>query len=75
MSVVVTYQFVNDFFSTSTSVLLAISYINMGATIDLQLVKQIVKKPVGPILGIVCQYIGMPLVRKPSIKGNDLKSK
>lgn len=49
-------------FATSQGVIIAIVYVFMGATIDLEVVKGIVKKPIGPAVGIVCQYGGMPLI-------------
>ena len=62
MTVIINYQGINDIFITSIGVLLALAYVNMGATIDLSVVKQIVFKPIGPLLGIICQFGGMPLV-------------
>jgi len=49
-------------FSTSLGVLVACMYIVMGATIDLDVVKRIIKKPIGPLLGLFCQYCCMPLI-------------
>lgn len=40
----------------------AVVYFLMGMTIDLQVVKGIAKRPVGPAVGIFCQYIMMPLI-------------
>ena len=56
------YQGISDLFLKSIGVLLALVYINMGATLELEVVKNIVKKPVGPLVGICCQYVAMPLV-------------
>lgn len=65
-SVILTYQNVVNIFSTSLGLLVALVNINIGATINLDLVKSIVKRPVGPLIGLVCQYILMPLVSKPT---------
>lgn len=62
VSVLLTYQNLSSIFSTSLGVLIGIVYVNMGATIDLEVVKGIAKKPIGPLVGLVCQYIGMPLI-------------
>lgn len=49
-------------FATSMGVLIGLVYVLMGATIDFEVVKGIAKKPIGPVVGIVCQYGGMPVV-------------
>ena len=56
-------QVLSSIFSKSLGVLLSLVYINMGATIDLTVIKKIVKRPIGPLIGVACQYIIMPLVR------------
>ena len=56
------YETVNEIFTQTIAVIVAISYINMGATIDLSVIKQIAKRPIGPLIGILCQYVVMPLV-------------
>ncbi|XP_076043814.1 ileal sodium/bile acid cotransporter-like [Oratosquilla oratoria] len=62
ISVLLAYQNLNDIFTIAIGVLVALVYINMGATLDLEVIKQIVKKPIGPIVGITCQYLIMPLI-------------
>ncbi|GFS00190.1 ileal sodium/bile acid cotransporter-like [Elysia marginata] len=34
----------------------------MGLKVDIQVVKQVLKKPIGPVIGFCCQFICMPLV-------------
>ena len=34
----------------------------MGCAMDLKVVKETLKKPIGPMIGFICQYIFMPLI-------------
>jgi hypothetical protein len=52
----------NHFFMYSIIALVSMAYINMGSTLELEVVKKVVKKPVAPAVGLVCQYFYMPLV-------------
>ena len=49
-------------FAYSVATLVSLAYINMGCAMDLQVVKETLKRPIGPLIGIVCQYIAMPLI-------------
>jgi len=49
-------------FSYSVAVLVSLAYINMGCAMDLKVVKDTLKKPIGPMIGFICQYICMPLI-------------
>jgi len=49
-------------FSYSVAILVSLAYINMGCAMDLEVVKQTLKKPVGPLIGFICQYFIMPLL-------------
>lgn len=49
-------------FIISVTTMMALSYIGMGCAIDLQVVKEVLKKPVAPSIGFCCQYLLMPLV-------------
>ncbi|XP_069995515.1 hepatic sodium/bile acid cotransporter [Penaeus vannamei] len=62
MSVLLSYQKLNDIFTLAIGILVAVVYVNMGATMNLEIIKNISKKPIGPLLGIVCQYLFMPLI-------------
>ena len=42
--------------------LVTINYVNMGCHLDLQVVKETMKRPIGPVIGFVCQFTIMPLV-------------
>ncbi|XP_064088607.1 ileal sodium/bile acid cotransporter-like isoform X2 [Macrobrachium nipponense] len=61
-SVILSYQNLSDIFSQIIRILVAISYVNMGAAMDFSVVKDIIKRPVGPIIGMICQYLFMPLI-------------
>lgn len=41
--------------------LIALNYINMGVQLSMQNVCTVLKKPVGPCIGFVCQFFFMPL--------------
>jgi len=49
-------------FSYSVAILVSLAYINMGCAMDLKVVKETLKKPIGPMIGFICQYIFMPLI-------------
>jgi len=49
-------------FSYSVAILVSLAYINMGCAMDLEVVKKTLKKPVGPLIGFICQYFIMPLI-------------
>merc|ERR1712241_686671 len=49
-------------FSYSVAILVSLAYINMGCAMDLDVVKQTWRKPIGPLIGFACQYVAMPLI-------------
>nr|KAI8762904.1 solute carrier family 10 member 6-like [Biomphalaria glabrata] len=34
----------------------------MGVKVEISVIKAVLKKPVAPIIGLLCQYVGMPLI-------------
>jgi hypothetical protein len=52
----------NHIFIYSIIALVSMAYVNMGSTLDLDVVKKVIKKPVAPAVGLACQYGFMPLV-------------
>ncbi|CAG0884570.1 unnamed protein product [Darwinula stevensoni] len=42
--------------------LLSLAYINMGCALDLQVIKHTLRHPIGPVVGLIAQYIYMPLM-------------
>lgn len=55
-------RLIDTLFTISVASLVSILYINFGAALDLKKVRGIVLKPVGPAIGIFCQFLFMPLV-------------
>lgn len=51
----------NDLFTLVMIIMVVINTINMGAQLDIEIIKEVFKKPVGPIVGIVSQFGFMPL--------------
>ncbi|KAL0272345.1 UNVERIFIED_CONTAM: hypothetical protein PYX00_005354 [Menopon gallinae] len=52
---------IDKVFTYSVVILVSILYINFGCALDWDFVKEILKKPVGPLIGFVCQFGFMPL--------------
>jgi len=48
-------------FGYSVAALISFAYINFGCALDLKVMKEVLKKPVGPAIGFVSQFIFMPL--------------
>jgi len=48
-------------FGYSVAALISFAYINMGCALDLKVIKEVLKKPIGPAIGFVSQFIFMPL--------------
>lgn len=55
-------RLVDKIFTVSVIVLVSIIFINFGCALDVSLLKESFKKPTGIIIGIICQFIFMPLV-------------
>ncbi|CAG0916422.1 unnamed protein product [Notodromas monacha] len=49
-------------FLYSVVTLVSLAYINMGCSLDLKVVWDTIRRPVGPAVGISCQYLCMPLL-------------
>ncbi|CAM1320564.1 Uncharacterised protein g7518 [Pycnogonum litorale] len=49
-------------FTYSVIILVTLAYVNMGCTIDTEVVKSVIKKPIAPVIGLLCQYVCMPLI-------------
>ncbi|CRK88032.1 CLUMA_CG001818, isoform A [Clunio marinus] len=55
-------RLLDTMFSVTIVILLAILFVNFGASINTSVVKEIIKRPIGPAIGSVCQLIFMPLL-------------
>ncbi|KAL3185208.1 hypothetical protein MRX96_031082 [Rhipicephalus microplus] len=49
-------------FTVSVAVLVSLNYINMGCALDMEVVKDVLRRPIGPVVGFFSQYLAMPLV-------------
>merc|ERR1711874_330160 len=49
-------------FAYSVAILVSLAYINMGCALDLDVVKNTLKRPIGPAIGFICQFLVMPLL-------------
>lgn len=54
-------RFIDKMFVYSVIILVSILYINFGAAINMSTIKDIMRKPVGPAICFVCQFVFMPL--------------
>lgn len=57
-------RIIDKVFTVSVAVLVSILYINFGAALDLEKVKLILVRPIGPAIGFFCQYLVLPLVSR-----------
>lgn len=55
-------RLIDRIFTISVIILVSILYINFGAALDLGKVKEILVRPIGPLIAFVCQFLFMPLV-------------
>uniref|UniRef100_A0A336M0W0 CSON009876 protein n=1 Tax=Culicoides sonorensis TaxID=179676 RepID=A0A336M0W0_CULSO len=53
---------IDHIFTGTVALLVSILYINFGAALDLDKVKGILVKPIGPCIGFVGQFVLMPLI-------------
>lgn len=62
LKVILKDQTLNRLFTLIMSLMIIVNTINMGGQLDLHVIKAVFGKPVGPIVGFVCQFLLMPLV-------------
>lgn len=55
-------RLLDTLFAVTVVLLLAILFINFGAAIDIGVMKQIYRRPIGPAIGTVCQLVFVPLI-------------
>lgn len=53
---------IDTVFTVTVAVLVSIIYINFGAALQLDQLKSIMRRPVGPCIGFLCQFLFMPLI-------------
>ena len=49
-------------FTYSVAALVAIIYVNMGAALDVNTIRNTLRRPVGPAIGFMSQFVIMPMV-------------
>lgn len=54
---------IDHVFTGSIVLLVSILYINFGCAMDWDVCAKTIKRPIGPLIGCVCQFVLMPLVR------------
>ena len=52
----------NDLFTIVMTGMIIINTVNMGGQLDLDVIREVFKKPIGPAVGFVSQFLLMPLV-------------
>ena len=48
-------------FGYSVAVLISLAYINMGCALDLKVLREVLRRPIGPLIGFTAQFIFMPI--------------
>ena len=59
--VIMSDRALNDLFTLIMILMVVVNTINMGAQLDIEIIKQVFRKPIGPFVGFVCQFGFMPL--------------
>lgn len=49
-------------FTASVAIFVSIMYINFGCAMDWSVCHETLKRPIGPAIGLFCQFLFMPLV-------------
>ena len=63
LSVIIADRKMNTLFTVIMMAMIIFNTINMGGQLDLQIIKDVFKRPVGPVVGLVSQFLIMPLVK------------
>lgn len=56
-------QTLNNYFTIFLSIFIIINTFMMGTQLHWQVIVRVMKKPIGPLIGFMCQYALMPLVK------------
>lgn len=68
ISVIRKERIVDHLFVAVVTLLMMLAYVGMGCAVDLGAVKEVLKKPVAPIIGFMSQYVIMPLAAFAVVK-------
>ena len=52
----------NSIFTLVLMLMVIINTVNMGSQLDINVIKEVFKKPIGPAVGFASQFVVMPLV-------------
>ncbi|XP_065209853.1 ileal sodium/bile acid cotransporter-like [Planococcus citri] len=55
-------RLIDHIFTASVAILVSIIFVNFGCALDLNVVKENFTRPLGPLIGMVCQFLFMPLI-------------
>ncbi|KAL7306882.1 hypothetical protein TKK_0001042 [Trichogramma kaykai] len=53
---------IDTIFTASVAILVSLLYVNFGCAMDWDVCKKTIKKPIGPLIGCVCQFLLMPMI-------------
>ena len=62
LEVIVGDRTLQNLFTIIMTIMVTINSVNMGGQLDLQVIKEVFKKPIGPVVGLISQFLFMPLV-------------
>ncbi|PSN32976.1 hypothetical protein C0J52_24867 [Blattella germanica] len=62
ISVVRPQRVIDSLFLYSVIILVSIIYINFGCALDWSVFKMTIRRPVGPLIGFICQFLLMPVI-------------
>ncbi|KAF8781824.1 hypothetical protein HNY73_012179 [Argiope bruennichi] len=54
-------KLINKIFIAFVAIVVSLNNVNMGCALDLGIVKDVLKRPIGPAIGCFCQFVIMPL--------------
>lgn len=58
----------NNLFTIVMLVMIVVNTVNMGGQLDLEIIKEVFKKPIGPAVGFMSQFVVMPMVKGKNIE-------
>lgn len=64
---------IDQVFLTSVIILVSIIFINFGCALDWEFLRQSLKRPIGPGIGMFSQFIIMPLVSQAHVFINNFR--
>ena len=71
ISAVLADRTLNDIFTIIMISMIIVNTVNMGGQLDLHIIKEVFKRPVGPIVGFASQFVIMPMVITNQTLKND----